>query len=138
MTREDLIADTKSGLLVAEVLGMHMVDPVSGAFSVGVSGLSIEKGRVCGPVKGAMISGSLLDLLSRIDGVASDLTFQGSLGSPPSASPPSTSPEASGLTPLSPVGAHEAFVVGLIGAADEVDEAAQRFSWSPVRLKAIA
>lgn len=82
MTREALIADTKSGLLVAEVLGMHMVDPVSGAFSVGVSGLSIEKGRISGPVKGAMISGSLLDLLSRIDGVASDLTFQGSLGSP--------------------------------------------------------
>ena len=82
MTRDALIADTKSGLLVAEVLGMHMVDPVSGAFSVGVSGLSIEKGRVAGPVKGAMISGSLLDLLSRVDGVASDLTFQGSLGAP--------------------------------------------------------
>ncbi len=82
VTREDLIADTKSGLLVAEVLGMHMVDPVSGAFSVGVSGLSIEKGRVAGPVKGAMLSGNLLDLLSRVDGVASDLTFQGSLGSP--------------------------------------------------------
>jgi PmbA protein len=81
-TREALIADTKSGLLVAEVLGMHMVDPVSGAFSVGVSGLSIEKGRLGRPVKGAMISGSLLDLLSRVDGVASDLTFQGSLGSP--------------------------------------------------------
>ncbi|MEQ1917587.1 MAG: TldD/PmbA family protein [Elusimicrobiota bacterium] len=81
-TREDLIADTKSGLLVAEVLGMHMVDPVSGAFSVGVSGLSIEKGRIAGPVKGAMLSGNLLDLLSRVDGVASDLTFQGSLGSP--------------------------------------------------------
>jgi PmbA protein len=82
MTREALIADTKSGLLVAEVLGMHMADPVSGAFSVGVSGLSIEKGRICGPVKGAMISGSLLDLLSRVDGVACDLTFQGSLGAP--------------------------------------------------------
>ncbi|MDD5303010.1 MAG: TldD/PmbA family protein [Elusimicrobia bacterium] len=82
MTREALIADTRSGLLVAEVLGMHMVDPVSGAFSVGVSGLSIEKGRVAGPVKGAMISGSLLDLLSRVDGVASDLTFSGSLGAP--------------------------------------------------------
>ena len=81
-TREDLIADTKSGLLVAEVLGMHMVDPVSGAFSVGDSGLSIEKGRVADPVKGAMLSGNLLDLLSRVDGVASDLTFQGSLGAP--------------------------------------------------------
>jgi PmbA protein len=82
MTREALIADTRSGLLVAEVLGMHMVDPVSGAFSVGVSGLSIEKGRVAGPVKGAMLSGNLLDLLARVDGVASDLTFQGSLGAP--------------------------------------------------------
>jgi len=82
VTREALIADTRSGLLVAEVLGMHMVDPVSGAFSVGVSGLTIEKGRVGAPVKGAMISGSLLDLLARIDGVASDLTFQGSLGAP--------------------------------------------------------
>lgn len=82
MTREALIADTGSGLLVAEVLGMHMVDPVSGAFSVGVSGLAIEKGLIAGPVKGAMISGSLLDLLSRVDGVACDLTFQGSLGAP--------------------------------------------------------
>ncbi len=82
MTREALISDTRSGLLVAEVLGMHMVDPVSGAFSVGVSGRSIEKGLIAGPVKGAMISGNLLDLLSRVDGVASDLTFQGSLGVP--------------------------------------------------------
>ena len=82
MTREDLIADTRSGLLVAEVLGMHMVDPVSGSFSVGVSALSIEKGLLGRPVKGAMISGNLLDLLSRVDGVASDLTFQGSLGAP--------------------------------------------------------
>lgn len=82
LTREALIADTKSGLLVAEVLGMHMVDPVSGAFSVGVSGLSIEKGRLAAPVKGAMLSGNLLDLLARVDGVASDLAFQGCLGSP--------------------------------------------------------
>ncbi len=81
-TRDALIGDTKAGLLVAEVLGMHMVDPVSGAFSVGVSGLAIEKGKITGPVKGAMISGSLLDLLSRVDGVANDLTFQGSLGAP--------------------------------------------------------
>ncbi len=81
-TREALIADTKAGLLVAEVLGMHMVDPVSGSFSVGVSGLSIENGRLTRPVKGAMLSGNLLDLLSRVDGVACDLTFQGSLGAP--------------------------------------------------------
>ncbi len=82
LDREALIADTASGLLVAEVLGMHMVDPVSGAFSVGVSGLSIEKGKLGRPVKGAMIAGTLLDLLARVDGVASDLVFSGSLGAP--------------------------------------------------------
>ena len=82
LTREALIADTASGLLVSEVLGMHMVDPVSGAFSVGVSGLQIEKGVVTKPVKGGMMSGNLLDLLARVDGVASDLTFSGSIGAP--------------------------------------------------------
>ncbi len=33
-------------------------------------------------VVGSKISGSLLDLLARIDGAASDLTFQGFLGAP--------------------------------------------------------
>lgn len=82
MTREALIAGTRDGILVCEVLGMHMIDPVSGAFSIGISGLSIEKGATGRAVKGAMISGHLLDLLARVDGVADDLAFQGSLGAP--------------------------------------------------------
>ena len=82
VTRDDLIAGTRAGILVSEVLGMHMVDPVSGAFSVGISGIAIEKGSLTYPVKGAMMSGQLLDLLAGVDGVADDLAFQGSLGSP--------------------------------------------------------
>ena len=82
LTRDALLAATPDGLLVSEVLGMHMTDPVSGAFSVGVSGVSVEKGRLARPFKGAMLSGSLLDLLARVDAVASDLTFSGSLGAP--------------------------------------------------------
>lgn len=80
--RDDVIAGTRRGLLVSEILGMHMVDPVSGAFSVGVSGLEIEGGAAARPVRGAMISGSLLDLLGGVDAVASDLAFHGSLGAP--------------------------------------------------------
>jgi PmbA protein len=82
MTREALIAGTKDGLLVLEVLGTHMIDPVSGEFSVGVSGLEIEKGEIARPFKGAMIAGGLLDLLARVDAVADDLVFHGSFGSP--------------------------------------------------------
>jgi PmbA protein len=81
-TREALIADTRDGLLVLEVLGTHMIDPVSGEFSVGVSGFEIAKGEIARPFKGAMIAGGLLDLLGRVDAVADDFAFHGSFGSP--------------------------------------------------------
>jgi PmbA protein len=82
LTRDALIGDTKDGLLVLEVLGMHMVDPVSGEFSVGVSGLEISKGAIGRPFKGAMLAGNLLDLLARVDAVADDLIFHGGVGAP--------------------------------------------------------
>jgi PmbA protein len=82
ITRERLIEDTRDGLLVLEIMGMHMADPISGEFSVGVSGLSVTDGRLGAPVKKAMIGGNLRDLLARIDAKADDLTFYGSLGAP--------------------------------------------------------
>ena len=82
MSRDALIGATKDGLLVLEVLGTHMINPVSGEFSVGVSGLEIDKGVLGRPFKGAMIAGNLLDLLARVDAVADDLVFHGSFASP--------------------------------------------------------
>ena len=79
---ESLIAATPDGLLVYEVLGMHMADPISGEFSVGISGQEIERGAIGRPFKGAMIAGNLLDLLGDIDAIADDLTFYGGLGAP--------------------------------------------------------
>jgi PmbA protein len=81
-TREEIIRDTRDGLLVLEILGTHMADPVSGEFSVGISGLEIRQGIVSQPFKGAMISGNLLDFLARIDAVADDLSFHGLIASP--------------------------------------------------------
>lgn len=82
VSRQRLIEDTREGLLVLEIMGMHMADPISGEFSVGVSGLSVTDGRLGAPVKKAMLAGNLRDLLAGIDGVADDLTFYGSLGAP--------------------------------------------------------
>ncbi|HXS99910.1 MAG TPA: metallopeptidase TldD-related protein [Elusimicrobiota bacterium] len=82
LSRDALLAGTKDGLLVLEVLGTHMIDPVSGEFSVGVSGLQIENGALGRPFKGAMLAGNLLDLLARVDAVADDLVFHGSFGAP--------------------------------------------------------
>ncbi|MBI4375752.1 MAG: TldD/PmbA family protein [Elusimicrobia bacterium] len=81
-SRQELIAGTRDGILVLDVMGMHMADPISGEFSVGVSGLRIENGELTHPIKGAMISGNLIELMDRIDAVASDLTFYGALGAP--------------------------------------------------------
>ncbi|MHB2026434.1 MAG: TldD/PmbA family protein [Elusimicrobiota bacterium] len=79
---EEIIQGTMRGIIVMEVMGMHMVDTVSGEFSVGISGIAVENGKKSHPVRSAMISGNILDVLSRIDAVGSDLVFHGSTGSP--------------------------------------------------------
>lgn len=80
--REELLSGTKDGILVLDVMGMHMADPISGEFSVGVSGLSIKDGRLGHPVKSAMISGNVVELMKSVDAVGDDLTFYGAMGAP--------------------------------------------------------
>ncbi|MBI5695818.1 MAG: TldD/PmbA family protein [Nitrospirae bacterium] len=79
---KDLIASVKSGLLVKEVLGMHTANPISGDFSVGVSGLWIEGGKVSHPVREAAISGNVLTMFSEVDAVGDDLRMVGGIGAP--------------------------------------------------------
>ncbi len=81
-SRQRIISDTKDGILVLDLMGMHMADPISGEFSVGVSGLAIKDGALAHPVKSAMISANLIELLERIDAVGDDLTFYGAFGAP--------------------------------------------------------
>src|SRR6185436_2833894 len=82
ISRDELIAETREGLLVFEVMGMHTTDPVSGEFSVGISGIAIENGRLTHGVRGAMLAGNVLQMLERVDAVADDLTFYGRLAAP--------------------------------------------------------
>jgi len=70
------------GLYVIETMGMHTANPISGDFSVGASGLWIERGEVLYPVKEVVISGNILDLFNNIILVGDDLKFYGNIGSP--------------------------------------------------------
>jgi PmbA protein len=82
LSREDIIEDTKTGLLVTGLMGSNF-DSTSGHWSQGVEGLWIEKGKIAYPVKGATIAGNLDDLLQSIDAVGKDLDFsRGSVVSP--------------------------------------------------------
>jgi len=79
---QDLFKVMDTGLCVVDAMGIHMVNPISGDFSIGVTGLWIENGEVAFPVKEALISGNLLDFFRKVSAVGDDMKFYGSLGSP--------------------------------------------------------
>ncbi len=80
--KERLFAGTGRGLYVTDAMGAHTANPISGDFSVGVTGLWIERGEIAFPVKEAVLSGNILEFFSRIEAVGDDLRFFGNIGSP--------------------------------------------------------
>lgn len=78
---EELIKELPHGFYVTSMLG-HGSNMVTGDYSRGATGLWIENGELTRPVQEVTVAGNLLDMLSRLDGIGSDLTFRGSVGAP--------------------------------------------------------
>ena len=64
------------------LLGAHMMDSVSGDFSLGAAGFILHDGEPVRPFRNGTVSGNLFDLMASLAGVGDDLSFYGSLGSP--------------------------------------------------------
>ncbi len=64
-SREDLIRDMGTGLLVTSMIGAT-INPNTGDYSRGASGLWIENGQIAYPVNECTIAGNLRDMLRRI------------------------------------------------------------------------
>ncbi|MGD8757985.1 MAG: TldD/PmbA family protein [Deltaproteobacteria bacterium] len=79
---DSLLSSVDEGLMVTDMMGLHTANPISGDFSVGATGLWIEKGETAFPVKGIAISGNLIELFKNVDGVGTDLKFYGPFGCP--------------------------------------------------------
>ncbi|MBF0329684.1 MAG: TldD/PmbA family protein [Nitrospirae bacterium] len=77
----ELVASVDRGIYVIETMGMHTANPISGEFSIGVSGLLINAGKLGSPVKELVISGNITDLFKNISLVGEDLRFYGNIGS---------------------------------------------------------
>lgn len=85
MTREALLARVDNGLHVEQLSGLNTVNPVSGEFSLGLTGHWIEKGQLAQPVKELTVAGNVIGLLKKIAALANDLRFMfagGFCGSP--------------------------------------------------------
>jgi PmbA protein len=78
----DIFKAVDKCLYVTEAMGVHTANPITGEFSVGVSGVWIEKGEEAFPVKEAVISGNILSFFENIEAVGDDLMFFGNMGSP--------------------------------------------------------
>lgn len=72
----EILAAAEGGLYVQEVKGMHSgVNPVSGEFSVGVTGLWIRGGQLAEPVREVTVVSTILAMLTSIGALGADRRF---------------------------------------------------------------
>ncbi len=64
-SREDLLRDMGTGLLVTSMIG-STINPTTGDYSRGASGFWVENGEIAYPVNECTIAGNLRDMLRRI------------------------------------------------------------------------
>ncbi|MFQ5428025.1 MAG: TldD/PmbA family protein [Thermodesulfobacteriota bacterium] len=79
---EDLFHEAGRGLFITELMGVHTINPVTGDFSLGASGMWIEDGALQYPVRGLAISGNLLRVFGAVAALGSDMRFFGPIGAP--------------------------------------------------------
>jgi PmbA protein len=70
---EQLVTEAGDGVYVTEVAGLHSgVNPVTGRYSVGASGIAIRGGELAGPLREFTIAGDLLGTLAAVRAVGSE------------------------------------------------------------------
>jgi PmbA protein len=81
---EELLASAGDGIYVTDVAGLHSgVNPVSGQFSVGATGLVIAGGELAEPATEFTIASDLVSMLSAVGAEARWVPFGGSVKTPP-------------------------------------------------------
>ena len=80
-TLEDIVADTKEGLLVTHLLG-HSPDMITGEYSRGASGFWIENGEIAYPVEEITVAGDMVKMMQCIDFVGNDHDTRSSIHAP--------------------------------------------------------
>jgi PmbA protein len=69
----DIIAGLPRGLLVTDAVGVHSgANPISGEFSVGISGVLIEDGRLTTPVREVTLAGDIIGMLKNVTALGDD------------------------------------------------------------------
>jgi PmbA protein len=75
MPVEELIGTVEKGLYMTSTMNTGGINPVNGDYSVGASGLWVEKGEIVRPVTEVTVAGNMLEMLVGVEGIADDLRF---------------------------------------------------------------
>lgn len=78
---EEIIRSVRSGLYVTELSGFG-VNPVTGDYSRGATGLWIENGELAYPVEEITIAGNLLTMFQNIEVIGNDLDLRSTIAAP--------------------------------------------------------
>lgn len=81
LSRQQVIGSVGSGLLVTDLMGMGLTI-ANGNYSIGASGLWIEKGELAHPVERVTIASNIRDMLLGIEEIGNDLRFWAGSGCP--------------------------------------------------------
>ncbi|MEM4524745.1 MAG: TldD/PmbA family protein [Methanothermobacter sp.] len=77
------VEDIKRGMLVTDVLGAHTANPISGDFSLEANNpFYIENGEIKHPIKKAMISGNIFNILKQVKMIDSKIRQIGTFITP--------------------------------------------------------
>ncbi len=69
----EIVAGTERGVLVTDAVGIHSgANPISGEFSVGISGVLIEGGEFTTPVREVTLAGDIVGMLTGIRALGDD------------------------------------------------------------------
>lgn len=73
------LSEIDNGVLTTSVLGAHTANPISGDFSVEANNaFKIENGELGEPIKKAMISGNIFEIMRSVEGLDSEIKQYGS------------------------------------------------------------
>ncbi len=68
-----IVAGVDRGVLVTDAVGVHSgANPISGEFSVGISGVLIEHGRLTTPVREVTLAGDIIGMLKSVRALGDD------------------------------------------------------------------
>jgi PmbA protein len=82
--RDELIEETRDGILVLTTIGEWLSNPISGTLNATVTnGTLVKNGELSDPIKGVIVSGNFFELIrTKIDLIANDTRNDGNFYSP--------------------------------------------------------